>query len=746
MDFLSRITALMPFAKKKEAIEYFFALNIAQEKLTCALWSIANNQLKILETASDTYASLDDLTKLTDKLLDETLGIKELEPQKILFGVPSAWLADENLKSEKLKVLRELVKELELVPMAYVESSHALVHFLEKTEGIPPTAILVGFETRHLTVTVVRAGKIDGVRVVLRGENSGTDIEKALLTVTSVETLPSKMLIYGSDTGQLKNQLLSFPWMSKLSFLHFPKIDKLPEDIEIKSISFAGASEIDSNVSYAEAPIRSASVQSTQSTLITKDSEDAAAEDRQPESPEGENLGFMVGDISAKEREVAEDAETTEEETDSLKEHEAITEEFAIPQETRLIETEDFEHELPAPAGSNSTPADLVKPAPKKFLPGKFKHTVILALIIGAVLLALSAYLLLPKAEVKIFVEPKILEKDTTVTADPNQKTVNEEGKIIPGQIIETDVSGSAKDTASGKRQIGDPAKGTIVIINNTDKGQSFSTGTVLTGPGGLKFKLDKTASVSATAADADSKSTVTVTVTAIDLGADGNLPSKTNLTIGSFSASQFVARAEGNFSGGTSKEATVVSSEDQQRLLAKLSSDLRGQAQQKLQEQFNNKKVLQEALSENITKKSYNKNLNDQATEFSLNLTIKYKGTAFEDKDLKSIVSKLVTTQVPEGFQLNLEDTETQAEVSKLEKDGKLIFLAKFKAKLLPKIDTDKIKNQIKGKSLSEAANAIKSMDNILGSEIKISPKLPPVLQRLPVLGKNIKIEAGLK
>ncbi|MCR4305846.1 MAG: hypothetical protein NUV73_02055, partial [Candidatus Daviesbacteria bacterium] len=101
---------------------------------------------------------------------------------------------------------------------------------------------------------------------------------------------------------------------------------------------------------------------------------------------------------------------------------------------------------------------------------------------------------------------------------------------------------------------------------------------------------------------------------------------------------------------------------------------------------------------------------------------------------------------QVPDGFNLNIQETETQADVSKLEKDGKLIFLAKFRAKLMPKVDTDSIKAKIKFKSPAEVSNTIKGMENILGAEINLTPKLPEALERLPILSKNIKIEVGLK
>lgn len=213
MSFLDKLTAFLPLGKREEEKEYFFAVNIAVEKLTAALWTVESKELKILGVASENYSSNDEIIAVTDKLLDQVLGLKEIEPQKILFGVPHSWVLDDNLKEEYLKLLRKLIKELELVPMAYVATSLALINLLEKQESVPTTAILIGFEDRHLTVTVVRAGKLDGVKVITRGESAGSDIEKALLTFIDVETLPSKILIYGLQAEKLKNQLLSFSWM-----------------------------------------------------------------------------------------------------------------------------------------------------------------------------------------------------------------------------------------------------------------------------------------------------------------------------------------------------------------------------------------------------------------------------------------------------------------------------------------------------------------------------------------------------
>ncbi|TSC87604.1 MAG: Uncharacterized protein G01um10147_582 [Microgenomates group bacterium Gr01-1014_7] len=727
MSFLDKLSARMPFGKKEEVLEYFFALNISNEKLSAALWTIEGRSLKILEEASQACSSLDDLVPTTDKLLDKVLGIRELNVSKILFGVPSSWLTDGNLKEENLKVLRGLVKELELKPLAYVETAHALVHFLEKQDSIPPTAVLVGFEQNHLIVTVVRAGKLDGVKVVARGDSSGASIEKALLTFTNVETLPSKILLYGSETSELKSQLLSYAWMSKLSFLHFPKIEVLQPEMEIKSVCLAGASEIKGDVHYTEHHEEKTVKKVTAFTAAQEEGEANGKEEKAQEA--AENLGFVVGDVSEQGKETKTEPESESEEK-PFESPSSFGSELALPEE--------------------AVPTSEHKLSKRRFLPKLPKSPVKLAILFGfiaAIGIILVAYLFLLKAEVKVFVEPKVLEKETQVTADPKQKNVDEEAKIIPGQMVEVDVSGTSKAASSGKKQIGDPAKGTVIIYNKTSESKSLSKGTTLTSSG-LKFTLDVSINIASQSAS-DSGITygkTNATVTASVVGADSNLPSGSELTVGSPSSSQVSAKAEGNFSGGTSKDVTVVSDEDQKKLLASLASDLRRQARQKLQEKLPGKKILEEALLEDNVKKSYSKNINDQASEFSLNLTIHYKGTAFEDKDLKLIVGKLVTTQVPEGFELNLEGTETQANVSKLEKDGKLIFLAKFKAKLMPKINKDELVNKIKGKSAKEADKILKGMDNVLGLDIKLTPSLPSILQRLPVFGKNIKLEVGLK
>lgn len=717
MSFLDAITAKLPFLSKSEGREYFFALNVGVETISACLWTIEGKNLKVINPVSLPFSSPDELIELTDRLLDKAVGGLPYEPEKILFGVPDSWLLDDNLKDPYVKLLRDLIKTLGLSPVAYVATSLALSHFLEIQEGAPTTAILVGVFDQHIVVTTLRAGKSDGTKLVKRGDSLGEDIEKATLSFTEVEVLPSRILLYGQGKESLekiRSDLLSFPWMNKLSFLHLPKIEILEEGCEVKATALAGAVEMEPNVKYSPSMVEMENTSPLRAEQILIEEETPPKKDQG-----GEKMGFVAGDITQVQKE--EETLPVPQRKMEMEEEEPVAEERAAEKRFNLPLLDKF--------------SQIKLGGYTKFLP------------IAAIVVLVLAYLILSQASVKIFVEPKILEKDTQVTADPAAKKVDEDKKIIPGQIVETEVSGKESGQATGKKQVGDPAKGTAVIYNKTYEAKTFTKGTTLTSSTGLKFSLDSTVNVASQSAveGGITFGKATASVTALGVGADGNLPSDTEFTVAGFVASQVSAKAEGNFSGGTSREVTVVTDADQKKLLASLAAGLRRQAQEKLQSSLKDKKILEEALSEEIIKKSYSKNINDQAAEFSLNLTIKFKGTAYLEQDLKLIVSKILG-ELPADFELNLAETETQADVSKLEKDGKLIFLARFRAKLIPKLDQDKIRKSLRGQTPQKAAEILRSYENVLGSEIKITPSLLSPLARLPLLARNIKLEVTLK
>lgn len=731
MDFLSKLPKILPFQNQQSSGEYYFALNIESERVAGLLWGLEGKSLEIISSVETPYTSEEQLIEAANLSLDEALADFLPEPSKILFGVPDNWLQDDNLKPEYLSHLKKLVKELDLSPMAYVSTTHAITHGLQKQQGVPVTAILVKVAD-PLEVTVIKAGKILGIKLQKRTANLPQDIEKALLTFADIEVLPSKILVYGEkNIEQYKDELTSFPWMAQLPFLHLPKIEEMDSDLALKAICFAGATELN-----PEAVFPNYSLQ----TLKT---------------------GPIEGNYTAKRR-VAAPAIIQNVHNESLKDEDGIIEEYPNQvEDQRALINRPYENYAPSKLISDTKLATILAPISSFFaklpLPkGKtqssnnhFLKRKSFIIPLALVLLFLLGYIFLPKAKVTIFLDLRVLEKDSQVTADPTITTVDEQNNKIPGKVVEAQVSGSGKGSATGSKEVGEAAKGTVIVYNATTSPLTLKKGTSLANDKGLKFTLEdevQVASKSASAADPPSRSAA-VKATAATIGPDSNIPAATDLKVASYGKSEVVAKVDQAFSGGVSKKVTVVTADDQKKLLAQVLSDLRKKGKEEIQAKLEGDyKILEEALSDNVTRQSYSKNISDQASEFTLDLSVRFRGTAYKDGDLKSIVSKLVETNIPSDYQLDLSQTETQADVAKLEKDGKLIFLAKFKAKLMPKLDQNKIKKDLSAKTPEQAKDYLRGLQNVIGSDIELKPSFPGPLQRLPVLSKNITLDVTAK
>ena len=737
MKLLDSILNSLPIPKKNEPVEYYFGLNISPSTVYGCVWGIRSGKLHVLSSSKTVYESEKDLVEAANFVLDEALADFQPEPTKILFGVPDDWLADDDLKPEYLKTLKQLVKELDVVPLAYVASTNAIAHLIARQTGVPLTAILVHISD-PVTVSVIKTGKVQGTKQVKKSDHLAKDIEKALMNFTEVEVMPSKIIIYGDDkVSKYKEDLTSYAWMTQLPFLHLPKIEDLDPSIVVQAVAYAGASEIDPEVHVLSQNI----VEDVKSHSKTKHlplDEELHHGRHQAKDKHGlDNVGFVTGDIADQNQEI-------------LMEDEELGGGEDVDVYGRAVPMRHNSHSVKE---SHQSAVPALSSGPKMGMPvgilGLLGGSTKLLIIPLVLLVLVGVYMYFQKAKVTVFVDLKTVENTTTVTADPKVSAVDESNKIIPGEMVSAEVSGNDKGQATGKKQVGDAAKGKVIIYNATDKALVIDKGTTLTNDKGLKFTLDgsvQVASKSASAADPPTKSSL-VDATASVIGPDSNIPAGGDLSVGGFNKSDVVAKVDTAFSGGVSKDVTVVTADDQNRLLAKVLSDLKKQAKDELQSKMTGDvKVLEEALSDTVIKKTFSKNVGDQASDFTLNLTVKLLGTSYKDSDLKSIVSKLVQVDVPAGYDLDLSQTETQADVSKVEKDGRLVFSAKFKAKLMPKFDLEQLKKDIAFKSASQAADRLKQIENVIGSDIEFKPDLPGPLERLPILTKNIDLEVTAK
>ncbi len=765
LDKLPKIN--LPFLSKQDAGEFYFAVTIGFSSVTAAVWGIEHGRLQIISSNSQKYQSEHELLDAANYALDIALGDFQPEPEQVLFGVPETWLQDENLKPEHLTHLKHIVKELGLQPMAYVSTAHAVSHLIQKTQGVPVAAVIVENDD-PLVVSVVKGGKIIGSKKHKRTDDLPKDIEKALLSFSEVEVLPSKIMILGGNDraggDHLKEELQSYSWMAQLPFLHLPKIELLSPEMILDAICYAGASEIDPGVNFHPKHLNPGAESKHKNSVVN--SMDSLGADevlpvhhRRGSHPENaEDPGFINGDI-------AEDGKKVHEDTARFALDEDMPQTHNLPIKRQMAAVESEEEEEYPPEAHYESETSLVEKIMGliPFVGGRDSHHPktpgggIVGLLTNKIVLfgfiliiALGvAFIVLPKATVKVFIDMQTLSKDSTIIADPSISALDETNKKIPGTVLDTQVEGSAKGSATGKKQVGESAKGTVIIYNKTSSPKTFGPGTVLVGPDNLTFTIDTSVQVASQSAfeSGISFGKATVNATASQIGPDSNLPAGKELSVKDNSTDNFSAKIDQAFSGGVSKDVAIVTADDQKRLLAQLSAELRTKSKEQIQGKLTNGlKIIEDGISEQIVSQTYSKKVGDQASEFSLNMVAKYKGTAYNENDLKTLVSKMLDTNVPEGFELDLSQTETQADITKVEKDGTLVFTAKYKAKLKPKVDVEQLKKQIAGKTEDVAAEKLKEIGNVIGSDIEIKPSLPKPLNLLPFLAKNISIEVTAK
>lgn len=736
MDFFNNLLSKIPFpifGRSDEVPEHLFAVNISLSEIVALVWLVDDHKAFILSHVALGYAKESEIPQKATEALDNALGPSPIEPRRILFGVPDSWSIEDNLKGEYLKVLKTVVSEHALSPLAFVTVSHALSHFLLRAEGVVTTGILLGIGD-YIEASLVRAGKIIDSRQKKKGDHLFEDIEEVLLQFDSGGVFPSKIIIYptksGVDLDKLKAELTSFPWMNKLSFLHFPKIEVLRGDSLHQAVVLAGATEIDPsvNLKFSFNPKQFGHHQIMGRRQVG-------------------DAGFVVGDIQDRISDLGSQMSEV-----SGFDKEGINHQGGLPSPLEVArEVTPVVGNVLAKA-SSYLPTQVRGILPHRYLKGS-------KVLVGVVLLSalLLVYLVLVKATVMVLVDPRVLEEESQVIADPKASSVDESKRIIPGFVVETSVQGSEKANATGQKQIGNPAKGKVVVYNLTNSRLNLGQGTVLTSDQGLKFKLDVSVQVASQSSKVGVDFTTVITpgksdpigVTAAEIGPDSNLSAGSELTVAGYNKSSAVARVDEALSGGTSKSVQVVTTEDQAKLKARLIDSLRQKAKEELLSKVAGSgtdfppdtKVIPESLSVVNGSFNFTKSVNDQASEFSLNANVRFKGTSFSESDLKTMVAKLVSVEVPEGYLLNLGESETSSDVARIEKDGRLVFNAKFKAKLLPKFNEDDLKDKIRLRPGNMAVNNLKKVEHVIGAEIKLSPNLPPQFLLLPLLNSNISI-----
>lgn len=723
----------LPFGKKEKA-QYFLSLVLRDEKVSAVIFKEDLGKVKIVAEQEELFkdsiekVSLEELIEILDKAISkaESQLPSQLETQKTIFGVKEDWVLQSRIKKEYLVKLKKISDVFGLVPLGFLVISEAITHLLDKEEGAPVSALLIEVGQKNITVSLIRAGKIIEVRNSPI-EESIAHTADLILHHLDYEVLPSRIILFDGGKEDLTQEFIGHQWSKSLPFLHVPKVSTLPKRFDAKAVMFGAVSQMGFEI-----------LEQTGNKTKKVDEVLTPEKDFEKEkSEEIENFGFLENFDIAKNNEdrltldnpKEELGKETmlEEETEKSEKNEKIYFLFSLLKNLKLLKR------INLPKVNFS----FIK---KISLPAKKRVIFIPPIIIACLILLFVGYIFFVKATVTIFLNPKITENDQDITFTVSDSSINLAQKSIPAEIVTVTKEGSLSTATTGKKEVGDQAKGTVTIYSSLSNNQTFSKGTVITSSNGLEFTLDDNAKVASSSGVSDVQ-TVKVPVTADDIGKEYNLPSGMKFSMASFDTSNVEVKNDAAFSGGSKKEITVVSKNDLDKLSGQIPKELETKAKDEISKKItDDKSLLAIPLKADFVKKESDAKQNEEAQTVSLKATIEYQGFAYKNNDLEELAKKLLADKIgnfeaaKNGLSVSLKDI-------KEEDDKKITASLHVRAGLLPKIDKESIVKEIVGLSFSNAKATIAKLPQVASVDITLRPFLPFMPQMLPKIKKNITV-----
>jgi hypothetical protein len=578
------------------------------------------------------------------------------------------------------------------------------------------------------------------------------------------------MLLYGADEVLLedvKSDLLRHQWGTAVNFLHFPKIEIATDTFIIDAISLAGASELGATVELGKEDevAEQAVVEKESSVPITPAKEPITEEEMDEEEIEEEKEEIepptnVTSEVAEAEEIIREDLTTEEKENpeenvvmvdaESLgfKKDIDILEEKAQKEQTEEEEEEELETgsgrpSFAMPVVDFSRVKNFFQNIPSLFEGSKAKFIPV-AIIVVFVGIVGMLYWFLPHAVITILEIPKTIDVSDTITIDPTATVVDAQHKIVPGRKREKSISGEKTVAVNGKKNVGDPARGTVTIYNKALSTKTFKKGTVL-DTGTLQFTLDNDIDV---ASASESIGSITfgkgdVNVTAVAIGTSGNITSGQEFTFDTISSGVATARNDAAFSGGTSREVTVVSRADYDGLVKTLTDELVTKAKDEFSTSLEgNDKLIDGTIKTSVTEKVFGQEIDQEAKQLQGKLTLTVSGIAYSDSDIRALLTTMATDTVPTGYLI--QDAKTTISVTNIQikKDGKITVKAQMNAIALPTIQTATIQSSLAGKSIKDAEDYLRKLTGVAGAEVSF--RFSPTRGRLPINKNNISVSVS--
>lgn len=346
--------------------------------------------------------------------------------------------------------------------------------------------------------------------------------------------------------------------------------------------------------------------------------------------------------------------------------------------------------------------------------------------VLALILLLWWMFAIAPRATVTISAKTTSVDIDQTLTLDPKAAASKAAELQFKANSQQLKKSVSTDFTATGTKDIGNKASGSVTITNSFDSdAKSVPAGTIFTGASGHKFA--STAAVTVPGASVSGGTihpgTAPVQVQATDIGNEYNVPAQTYSVAGYSSLN-----ASGSaMSGGDKQTVTVVSQADVDKAKTQLASQDNNAAKDQLKKQFNGDYIIvDESFTVDQASPAVSPNVDEQAKQAKLTVETTYTLLGLARKDvnemLNSALKSALDTKPNQSIFSNGSNSIAFSNFQKFE-NGTFSARLSTTGYIGSKIDTDALAKQVAGKRYGEIQAIVNQIPNVENVDIKFSP-----------------------
>lgn len=346
---------------------------------------------------------------------------------------------------------------------------------------------------------------------------------------------------------------------------------------------------------------------------------------------------------------------------------------------------------------------------------------IVLLGIVVVGLVGTFCYFQFSRAQIKVWPDTKQVEMEKVITVSREATTSDLAKRIIPGEIVSTKVESSGQFTAT---EISEEkkAKGTIRVFNKSNQPVTLVKNTQLISPSEHVYRANSR--IPMPAQQGGQPGHADVEVRAVDTGNEYNVNS-TEFSVlklrGSPLYTKIYAKTISPIKGGMKGKKYKVTEQDLQRAQANLTEQLKKQGRQKIKNKKYN--IIPDSITHVATGSFSSAQAGMNTEHFTVQKTIVTEALAFKQDELKQIVKQLIGQQLDHKEVYN-PSLNTNFKIEQLDlEQGRVLIRVDFSAKMYAPVNEDRLKQELKGKNLSQVNSWFGQQQEVTRTQINTWP-----------------------